>query len=210
MATSPYHHAPRTSVALLILLERALDMLDYPVLLVDREARIEFHNRLAGSLLHDESSPLCSAGGALSLRSRDGRATLRKSIGTACAHGRPQALRVPYRDVATPRWLRLVIAPLHTSDSSGCVAVWVVNGPAAGIPREQTLSVLFGLSPAEARLARGLLVGRTPEEQARHAGVGLATVRTQLHSIFSKTGTRRQAELIALLARVPALELSES
>jgi DNA-binding CsgD family transcriptional regulator len=37
----------------------------------------------------------------------------------------------------------------------------------------------------------------------------VATVRTQLHSIFSKTGVRRQAELVALLARVPALQLGE-
>jgi DNA-binding CsgD family transcriptional regulator len=35
----------------------------------------------------------------------------------------------------------------------------------------------------------------------------LATVRTQLHSIFVKTGVKRQAALVALLSRVPALQL---
>jgi len=33
-------------------------------------------------------------------------------------------------------------------------------------------------------------------------------VRSQLHSIFIKTGVRRQAQLVALLSRVPALSFA--
>ena len=39
--------------------------------------------------------------------------------------------------------------------------------------------------------------------QATHVAVG--TVRNQLHAIFAKTGTHRQGELVALLARVAIL-----
>src|SRR5581483_10646601 len=52
--------------------------------------------------------------------------------------------------------------------------------------RSSVLAVLFGLSRAEARLALRLLAGLTPQECAREAGVGVATVRSQLHSMFAK------------------------
>jgi len=200
----------RAAVASLILLERALDMLDYAVVLVDGEARIEFRNHGANALLRKQECPLGVANGALVAKPRPARAELKQAIGQACGGAGPHALRVPNGDVAAEGWLRLIVAPLHSAELAGCAAVWIMNGQSAGVPSEKMLSVLFGLSPAEARLARGLLLGRTPDEHAQHAGVGVATVRTQLHSIFSKTGVRRQAELVALLARVPALQLPES
>jgi DNA-binding CsgD family transcriptional regulator len=51
-------------------------------------------------------------------------------------------------------------------------------------------------------------MGYSTAECARLAGVGIATIRTQLHSIFTKTGVKRQAQLVALLSRVPLLQLS--
>ena len=36
----------------------------------------------------------------------------------------------------------------------------------------------------------------------------LTTIRSQLHSIFSKTGVRRQAQLVALLSKVPVLQIA--
>lgn len=207
---SSSHNGSRAAVATLILLERALDMLEYAVVLVDGEARIEFRNQPAAALLRKAECPLGVANGMLIAKARPAHANLKQAISHACAGRGAQALRVSNGEVAVHGWLRLIIAPLHAAEMAGCSAVWVLNGKSAGVPSEKMLSVLFGLSPAEARLARGLLVGRTPEEHARHAGVGVATVRTQLHSIFSKTGARRQAELVALLARVPALQLGES
>ncbi|HEX2566973.1 MAG TPA: helix-turn-helix transcriptional regulator [Burkholderiales bacterium] len=199
----------RAAIASLILLERAFDMLDYAVLLVDGDARIEFRNQVAAALLRKPECPLGTTNGVLSAKARGPRAQLKEAISEACGTGRSHGLRLSNGDVAPERWLRLIIAPLHSAELTGCAAIWVMNGQSVGVPSERMLSVLFGLSPAEARLARGLLLGRTPDEHARHAGVGVATVRTQLHSIFSKTGVRRQAELVALLARVPALQLGE-
>jgi len=62
------------------------------------------------------------------------------------------------------------------------------------------LGALFDLTPAEARLAEGLLSGDALSAIARHHGVSITTVRTQLSSIFAKTGTSRQAQLVALLS----------
>jgi DNA-binding CsgD family transcriptional regulator len=67
----------------------------------------------------------------------------------------------------------------------------------------QQLVQLFRLSPAEARLARALALGKTPEEFATECELSMATVRTQLRKVFEKTGTARQAELMKLLVSVP-------
>ena len=60
----------------------------------------------------------------------------------------------------------------------------------------------FGLSNAEAELAIALLHGVTPKEIAARRGVAVSTIRTQLRSVFAKTHTTRQTELVALLLRV--------
>ncbi len=58
---------------------------------------------------------------------------------------------------------------------------------------------LFDLTPAEARVARGLTNGHTVGTLADVHGVTSATIRTQLKAIFAKTGTARQADLVAML-----------
>ncbi len=65
----------------------------------------------------------------------------------------------------------------------------------------QVLIAAFGLTPAESLLATKLAEGIGIGAAARELGVGMETARTQLKSVFAKTGTRRQAELAALLAR---------
>lgn len=64
---------------------------------------------------------------------------------------------------------------------------------------------LFGLSAAEARLARALCHGDSLEDYAADQGLRLPTLKTQLRSIFAKTGTERQSALIRLLSGVPAI-----
>ena len=68
-------------------------------------------------------------------------------------------------------------------------------------PSASTLRQMFGLTPAEARLAAGLAAGLDLPEIARRHRVAVATLRVQLKSVFAKTLTKRQAELVALLAR---------
>jgi DNA-binding CsgD family transcriptional regulator len=58
---------------------------------------------------------------------------------------------------------------------------------------------LFDLTPAEARVARGIAAGKTVHDLADEAGLAAGTVRQQLKSVFSKTGVSRQADLVGLL-----------
>ncbi len=73
------------------------------------------------------------------------------------------------------------------------------------IATAQQLMDLFRLSRAEARLARAIVHGDSVEDYARDQGLCLPTVRTQLSSIFNKTGTDRQATLVRLIADIPVV-----
>lgn len=63
------------------------------------------------------------------------------------------------------------------------------------------LRAWFGLSMREAELAALLANGVDLKTCAQIMAIGLETVRTHLDGLFSKTGTRRQAELVSVLLR---------
>ncbi len=67
------------------------------------------------------------------------------------------------------------------------------------VPTAEVLQGLFDLTPAEARVARGIAEGKSIEMIALANGVSRETVRTQLAAVMGKTGLSRQAELASLL-----------
>lgn len=70
--------------------------------------------------------------------------------------------------------------------------------------RPEQISQLYGLTSAESRLAVILLQGKTLDEASSTLCRAKETVRKQLQSIFDKTNTCRQSELVKLLLRGPA------
>ncbi|WP_245441949.1 helix-turn-helix transcriptional regulator [Mesorhizobium hawassense] len=72
-------------------------------------------------------------------------------------------------------------------------------------PNPQTLQRMFGLTTAETHLALRLAKGDAPLEIAERSRLSRTTIRTQLASLFAKTETRRQAELVSLLGRISVL-----
>jgi DNA-binding CsgD family transcriptional regulator len=66
-------------------------------------------------------------------------------------------------------------------------------------PSDRILQRLYGLSPAEVRIAQGISRGDSLGEVAASTGIRITTARTHLASIFEKTNTRRQAKLVAIL-----------
>ncbi|WP_245426528.1 helix-turn-helix transcriptional regulator [Mesorhizobium sp. YM1C-6-2] len=72
-------------------------------------------------------------------------------------------------------------------------------------PNPQTLQEIFGLTSAETRLAIEIARGGAPLDIARILRLSRTTIRSQLASIFAKTETKRQAELVALLDRIAVL-----
>lgn len=113
---------------------------------------------------------------------------LRKSDGRAAAVLHVLPVRGSAEDVFARSSALVVATPL---EANGSVA-------------PDMLRSLFDLSPAEARLTKGLSDGLTLEEISISAGVKIETTRTQLKKVFEKTGTKRQAELVRLLTSVSA------
>src|SRR5262245_9275421 len=72
----------------------------------------------------------------------------------------------------------------------------VVANERREIPQAGFLETSFGLSPAEARLVAHLITGASLRSSAEALGIKYETVRTYLKSVFHKTGTHRQAELV--------------
>ena len=62
------------------------------------------------------------------------------------------------------------------------------------------IAALFDLTPTETRVLELIGTGQTNAEVAATLGVAVSTVRTHLLRLFEKTGSHRQADLVALLA----------
>lgn len=92
-----------------------------------------------------------------------------------------------------------------TESSSGNVLCLVAPLDRRRIATASQLMDMFALSAAEARLARALCHGDSLEEYANDQGLKLPTVKTQLRSIFAKTGTERQSSLIRVLSGIPVV-----
>jgi DNA-binding NarL/FixJ family response regulator len=66
-------------------------------------------------------------------------------------------------------------------------------------PPVELIRSLFDLTPAEARVARGLAAGQTVKGIAEESGTSTNTVRSHVKVVLTKTGYSRQADVVALL-----------
>ncbi len=100
--------------------------------------------------------------------------------------------RMPYEVLVAPLSYR---ALGHAF--TGPLAVVFARDPEAQVvaPMDR-LRCLYALTGAEARLAQALLAGDTLDVVGERFGVGKETLRSQLKSVFLKTGTSSQIELI--------------
>lgn len=96
-------------------------------------------------------------------------------------------------------------APTLTLDLLGRGDVMMLLTPVSSqrAPSVRQLTQLFGLSPAEAKLAVGLATGLSLDEYSVSTGVSVSTARNQLRSVLEKTAYRRQQDLVRELNRLP-------
>jgi DNA-binding CsgD family transcriptional regulator len=74
------------------------------------------------------------------------------------------------------------------------------------VPSEPMLRRVFQFTSAEVRVAQGLARGESLEEIATILHIKITTARTELASIFAKTDTRRQGQLVAVLSHLAHIE----
>ncbi|MFC4160171.1 helix-turn-helix transcriptional regulator [Chitinimonas lacunae] len=178
----------------------ALDSLATAVLLLEVDGRIAAANAAAERLFQQETTLHCHQQRLVPHDSGAASRLLQLLSAATAVRPRGGTLAVPGCS------LRLSILPLAPESPwrtslSQPVALVLIDDPGAAIdPDPNWLQMLYGLTPAETRLAGVLAHDHSPVECAELLGVSLATIRTQLRALFGKTGTRRQAELARLLA----------
>jgi DNA-binding CsgD family transcriptional regulator len=144
----------------------------------------------------------------LFIRDFDSRNLLKQAIDQLSGAPRPNALAI--EAVVVPRLDKLPVI----------VRVWPFEGP-SNPPAQEVRALLtmnaigprpgppaaiiaktFRLTPSEAKLACIIARGAPPDIAARELKISRETARNQLKSVFAKTNTHRQSELVALLLQV--------
>lgn len=182
------------------------------VLLLDRAGRVVFANRSARAMAQDGSG-LRLQRERIEASTRDDNAVLQRLIaGATGTMDRIDAARGGVMRLALNSdrpGLSVAVSPLAGMGSwSGRspVAFVLLSDPRAASRRpEAMLRELFGLTAAEARVADRLMMGDSSERAAETLGVSITTVRWHLASLYRKTGTNRQADLVRLLLSMPAV-----
>ncbi|OWT61901.1 helix-turn-helix transcriptional regulator [Candidimonas nitroreducens] len=188
----------------------AFDQMHIAHLIVNRQRHVLHMNATADRLFSTAAMPVLVVQKRLDVRdSRDGN-VLDDLISRACAA--PGQARLPTGELVlhTERGPALVLSvyPLMDAMEYGLNAQYAASivirtmGIDGACDAQARLQNLFDLSAKEAELAMLLLTGCSLQEAAEQRAVRITTLRSQLASLFRKTGTARQGQLVALLARL--------
>jgi DNA-binding CsgD family transcriptional regulator/PAS domain-containing protein len=191
--------------------EDLIDRLPFGVVILDGHGRAIVVNRVAEQIL-DARDGLILRNRSLEAASGEQTAELRAMVAGAIAVARGERLESGSETLAVgrpslKRPLQVLVTPLRTAAAAlslgrrtPVAAVFISDYEREHLPTDAILRKFYGLTPAETRLAMLLLQHKSLEEAAESLHISLNTVRTHLKSLFEKTGTRRQSELLRLLA----------
>lgn len=191
-------------------MEAAADQLICGVLLVDRKARILHANRVAEEMMrvadgvkaHRETLMAAIASETQILHHLIEQVTARRRSLDDMENGLALHRLPPRR----PLWVTILPVPEQPgmtftglSEPRAEALVTIHDPEKTPEPSEDTLRQLYGLTPAEARLAQAICKGQGLDEYAARTGISLETARWRLKQIFAKTDTHRQVQLARLL-----------
>jgi DNA-binding CsgD family transcriptional regulator len=187
-------------------LAAALGATRFGALVLDEAGRLLFANAAAETLLAKRDG-IAAQNGMLAA----GRATseLRATLAAAAKRGAARGgatFKVERGEERAPLILHALPLAGAARDTvrppSAAAAIVLVVDPEAGLARSiAAFAEAFGLTRAERQVLARLALGESPEAIAARLSTEIATIRSHLHRLFAKTGTRRQAELVALLLR---------
>jgi DNA-binding CsgD family transcriptional regulator len=188
-----------------------LDRFPTAIVAVNSDAKVILTNRAADAILK-RGDGLMSRDGLRAASSRE-TAKLRNAIAAVCRQRdsglllRPQAVVQVCRPSGSKPF-EVLVSPLPSHGSLGtggaAAAVFITDPEEEAALDGPALHELFGLTPAEIRLCIALIKGKSVEEYAHEAAISSNTARTYVRRIYSKTGVRRQSELVHLLLKSSA------
>jgi DNA-binding CsgD family transcriptional regulator len=189
-------------------LQAALDSMTAAVILLDEGLRVITMNQAAQRLLKENDGLLLARDG-LRAGQIDESARLQQLIAEASLTSAGKGLKAGgamniSRNNRPP--LHVLVSPVRRVNLDGrrsVRAIVLAADPTQRIrPAQEVMQFLFGLTPAESRVATLLADGHSSTEIAETLGVSRNTLKTQLASVYSKTGTSRQAQLVRLMLQI--------
>jgi DNA-binding CsgD family transcriptional regulator/PAS domain-containing protein len=193
-----------------------VDKLRQPVILLNPEGNVVLVNEAATHLM-DSTSLAAIEGGRLVLpeRYREEFLAQCQRLENLARFGEPgskqgfYSLHMRAGDDAAPDLLYVFFTPLIPERVMGSfglrplVMLYLYHPNSAQEIDADLLSAAFGLTHAECRIATLLADGTPLKTIADLLGVQYDTVRKQLLSIYQKTATNRQPDLVRLLLHLP-------
>lgn len=189
----------------------ALNRLGLGAIVVDGRGRPLITNRVAERLLA-QGDGLTVGGGMVCGGTSTATARLQAAVtdvvreAQATQRTRSSGLRLERPSGARP--FDVIVVSLATPPTAAvadrpAAIVFVADPERTHVAPERLLRELYGFTPAETRLAMVLAAGKSLGEAAESLGVSRNTAHSQLTSVFAKTGTGSQSELVRLLHRGP-------
>lgn len=186
----------------------AISRLSIATLQVDESGRILDQNVFANELLMKEDG-LKVKGGKLTAHYPNDNRELKQLIQNAFKLGResgkqflPDAMSIarPSGEVNLGVVIEVIPPPVWENGSGkGKAIVYIRDSVAKSQASSDVAKKIFGLTKAETALTLELANGLSLEEAAERLNIRRNTARAHLRSIFSKTGVRRQTELVRIL-----------
>ena len=187
----------------LLALSSAIDALDLGIIALGRNHEVIHANRAARELLSNASILSLDGQGLACTRDEDKR-PLRTMVEQVLHTGAANGLSLSCASGAAINIVAYPLARRQAQCSAAELLLIISTSAAAGIG-EALLHVTYGLTMAEARLATRIAQGLSLGSAAATLGITINTARSELKSIFVKTGSRRQAELVHLLMSWPSV-----
>ncbi len=185
-----------------------LDRLSAGLLLLDAQGRIVHTNAAADGMLRDGRLLR-----AIGRRLAGADAQAERALRETAILPRPEGLRLDHEGVVVPlrtcdgeRYIARAMAlagavPRGTGEAAeATTAVFVRRAAMDPLSAPDIIAESYKLTPTELRVLFALVeIGGVPDVAAS-LGIAETTVKTHLSRLFAKTGTRRQAELVKLVA----------
>lgn len=189
------HAAARTHAA------HAIEQVPTTIVVLARDRRILLANPAAEAIFDDGALPRVARGGRLCADEPARLAALEQALAAcaSCRFDHPVSLSVRLAGEPGGGIVARLVPPPRGDETRAVAIGFLAREGRIALEPQAVMAALYRLTPGEAALVKALTDGTTMEAFAEVRRISLATAKTQLQSVFAKTGTRRQSDLMRLV-----------
>ena len=189
--------------------QSALNTVTRGVLIVNREARLIYANDTAQQIF-SHLDGLTTHKGILSAMTHQSTSELQTFIARLFMSPESQSQGTQIHKIPKGSGTQYYVcfgqllpydSQLEITSNQPLAMLFVQDPESAFVLEPKSIVKLFELTLAEAQLAKLLVQGKSLKNAAMERGISYQTARSQLKSLFLKTGCHRQSELISILLR---------